>query len=334
MTVPAGKVLRLTDGLTVGRLGYGAMQLPGPGVWGPPQDHGTALAVLRRAVELGVTHIDTSDFYGPHVANDLIKEALHPYPDDLVIATKVGVTRDERHGFTPAAEPEQLREQAEENLARLGQDRRDRVYLRGGGDGLLPPSKVPFAESFGALAELHQRGGVRAVGLSGVTTSQLAEARTIAPVVAVQNRFHLFDQSSADVLAACEAVDIAFAAYFPLAAGMLRPGLDLSQAPPGMAPSAGQLAALDNIAGRYGATRAQMALAWLLAHSPVTVAIPGTSSLTHLEENTAAARLNLSGDDLAALDKLTDCPATSERSSSGETPVRHQPGVVHRNQSR
>jgi aryl-alcohol dehydrogenase-like predicted oxidoreductase len=146
---------------------------------------------------------------------------------------------------------------------------------------------------------------IRALGLSGVITSQLAEARTIAPVAAVQNRFHLFDRSSADVLAACQTAGIAFAAYFPLAAGMLRPGLDLPQAPPGMAPSAGQLGALDNIAARYNATRAQTALAWLLAHSPITLAIPGTSSLAHVEENTAAVRLNLSGDDLAALDKLT-----------------------------
>lgn len=234
---------------------------------GPPQDHGTALAVLRRAVELGVTHIDTSNFYGPHVANDLIKEALHPYPDDLIIATKVGVVRNEWHGFDTAAEPEQLREQVEENLIRLGRDRLDLVYLRVGGDGLLFHSEVPFAESFGALADLYRRGLIRTLGLSGVTTGQLAEARVIAPVAAVQNRFHLFDRSGADVLSACEAAGIAFVAYFPLAAGMLRPGLDLSQAPPGLAPSAEQFAALDEIAGRYGATRAQAALAWLLGRA-------------------------------------------------------------------
>ncbi|MFI7029316.1 oxidoreductase [Microbispora rosea] len=307
MTVPIGStgdVLRLADGLAVGRLGYGAMQLPGPGVWGPPRDHAAALAVLRRAVELGVTHIDTSDFYGPHVANDLIKEALHPYPDGLVIATKVGVVRDEWHGFEAAAEPERLREQVEENLTRLGRARLDLVYLRVGGDGLMFPGEVPFAESFAALAELRERGLIRALGLSGVTTGQLAEARAIAPVAAVQNRFHLFDRSGAEVLAACEEAGIAFTSYFPLAAGMLRPGLDLSQAPPGMAPSAGQFAALDEVAGRYGATRAQVALAWLLGSSPVTLAIPGTSSLAHLEENMAAARLRLSPEDIALLDGL------------------------------
>ncbi|WP_307848654.1 oxidoreductase [Microbispora oryzae] len=304
MTVPADKILHLADDLTVGRLGYGAMQLPGPGVWGPPRDHTTALAVLRRAVELGVSHIDTSDFYGPHVANDLIKEALHPYPDHLVIATKVGVVRDEWHGFEAAAEPQRLREQVDENLLRLGRDRLDLVYLRVGGDGLLFPSEAPFAESFEALAELRQRGLIRHLGLSGVTVAQLAEARAIAPVAAVQNRLHLFDRSGADVLSACEDAGIAFTAYFPLAAGMLRPGLDLSQAPPGMAPSAAQLAVLDEIGGRYGATRIQAALAWLLGHSPVTLAIPGTSSLVHLEENMAAADLVLSDDDLAVLNKL------------------------------
>lgn len=305
MTRPADRTLQLADGLTVRRLGYGVMQLPGPGVWGPPRDHDIALAVLRQAVSLGVTHIDTSDFYGPHVANELIREALQPYPDDLVIATKVGVARDEWHGFEAAAEPERLREQVEGNLIRLGRDRLDLVYLRVGGDGLLLPGEVPFTEAFGALADLHRRGLIRNLGLSGVTTSQLAQAREIAPVAAVQNRFHLFDRSSADVLSACEAEGIAFAAYFPLAAGMLRPGLDLSQVPPGMAPSAEQLAALDEIAGRHGATRAQVALSWLLGHSPVTLAIPGTSSLPHLQENMAAAGLSLSAEDQTALDKLT-----------------------------
>ena len=304
MTVPVDNVLRIADDVTVGRLGYGAMQLPGPGVWGPPRDHATALAVLRRAMELGVTHIDTSDFYGPRVANDLIREALYPYPDELVIATKVGVVRDEWHGFDAAAEPERLRQQVEENLVRLNRERLDLVYLRVGGDGLLFPSEVPFAESFGALVDLYHRGLIRTLGLSGVTTGQLAEARAIAPVVAVQNRFHLFDRSGADVLSACQAAGIAFVAYFPLAAGMLRPGLDLSQAPPGMAPSTEQFATLDEIASRYTATRAQVALAWLLGHSPVTLAIPGTSSVAHLEENMAAAGLRLADEDLAALDKL------------------------------
>lgn len=226
--------------LTVGRLGYGAMQLPGPQVWGPPADQDIALAVLRRAVELGVTHIDTSDAYGPHVANDLIRQALHPYPDDLVIATKVGIVRDEWKSFNAAAKPAELREQVEENLARLGRPRLDLVYLRVGGDGLLYPDETPQ--------------------------------------------------------------DVAFVPYFPLAAGLLRPGLDTSGFPPGMAPSAEQERTLDEVAARHGATRAQVALAWLLGRSPVVLAIPGTGSLAHLEENVAAAGLRLTGEDRAELE--------------------------------
>ncbi|GAA2845074.1 oxidoreductase [Streptosporangium fragile] len=299
-----GGLLRLVDGPAVSRLGYGAMQLPGPGVWGPPQDRAGALSVLRRAVELGVTHLDTSDFYGPHVANDLIREALHPYPDDLVIATKVGVSRDEWRGWNPAAAPARLREQVEENLSRLGRARLDLVYLRVGGDGLLFPDETPFTESLGALVELRQRGLIRHLGLSGVTPAQLAQAREMVPIVAVQNRFHLLDRGSADVLAACEEYGIAFVPYFPLAAGMLRPGLDKSQIPPGMAPTEEQEQTLDAVAARHGATRAQVALAWLLARSPVTLTIPGTASVAHLEENVAAGDLRLTEDDVTRLDKL------------------------------
>ncbi|MGC5014807.1 oxidoreductase [Streptosporangium sp. DT93] len=302
-TAPGG-LLPLGDGPAVSRLGYGAMQLPGLGAWGPPRDPVAARAVLRRAAELGVTHIDTSDFYGPHVANDLIREALHPYPDDLVIATKVGVVRDEWRGWNAAATPADLRDQVEENLSRLGRARLDLVYLRVGGDGMLFPDDTPFAESFATLAELRKRGLIRHLGLSGVTVAQLAEARELAPVTAVQNRFHLLDRGCSDVLAACEEHRIAFVPYFPLAAGMLRPGLDTSQAPPGMAPTPEQERTVDDIAGRHGASRAQVMLAWLLARSPVTFAIPGTSSVAHLEENVAATGLRLSEDDIAGLDEL------------------------------
>ncbi|MGP4097022.1 oxidoreductase [Nonomuraea sp. KM90] len=297
-------MLRLAGDLAVGRLGYGAMQLPGPQVWGPPANPDNALAVLRRAVELGVTHIDTSDAYGPHVANELIRQALHPYPDDLVIATKVGVARDEWRSFNAAAKPAELREQVEENLARLGRARLDLVYLRVGGDGLLHPDETPFAESFATLAGLRERGLIRHLGLSGVTVEQLKEAREIAPVVAVQNRYHLLDRGGEDVLRACEEQGVAFVPYFPLAAGLLRPGLDTSQLPPGMAPSAAQERTLDEVSARHGATRAQVALAWLLGRSPAVLAIPGTTSLAHLEENVAAADLVLTGEDRAALDAL------------------------------
>ncbi|WP_329427456.1 oxidoreductase [Streptosporangium sp. NBC_01495] len=299
-----GGLLPLGDGPAVSRLGFGAMQLPGAGAWGPPEDPAAARAVLRRAVELGVTHIDTSDFYGPHVANDLIREALHPYPDNLVIATKVGVVRDEWRGWNPAATPAELREQVEENLSRLGRARLDLVYLRVGGDGLLFPDETPFLESFATLVELRERGLIRHLGLSGATTAQLAEARELAAVAAVQNRFHLLDRGSSDVLAACEEHGIAFVPYFPLSAGMLRPGLDTSQAPPGMAPTREQELTLDDVAGRHGASRAQVILAWLLSRSPVTFAIPGTSSVAHLEENVAATGLRLTEDDIARLDKL------------------------------
>lgn len=296
--------LRLADGLSVSRMGYGAMQLPGPGVWGPPADRAGALAVLRRAAELGVDHLDTSDAYGPHVANDLIREALHPYPAGLVIATKVGAVRDEQGAFVPAASPGALRDQVEENLTRLRADALDLVYLRAGGDGLLAPDPTPLAESFAALARLRDEGLVRALGLSGVTGGQLAAAREIAPVAAVQNRYHLLDRGAAEVLRYCAEHGIAFVPYFPLAAGLLRPGLDPSGLPPGFGLSAGQAETLDKITSRNGASRAQVALAWLLASAPVTLLIPGTTSLAHLAENLAAASIQLPPEDLAELDQL------------------------------
>jgi pyridoxine 4-dehydrogenase len=294
----------MADGLSVNRLGYGAMQLPGLGAWGPPTDHKGALAVLRRAVELGVDHIDTADFYGPHVSNELIREALWPYPEELMIATKVGVERDEWRSWNAAASPDSLRDQVEENLARLGKGVLDLVYLRVGGDGLLFPDETPFAESFATLVRLRERGLIRNLGLSGVTVAQLRQAREMAPVVAVQNRHHLLDRGSADVLRHCEENGIAFVPYFPLAAGVLRTDLDKSQIPPGMGLDQAQEETLDAIAVRNGATRAQIALAWLLACSPATLVIAGTSSTTHLEENLGAGEIRLSDEDLAELDKL------------------------------
>lgn len=278
-------------GLSLSRIGYGAMQLPGPGVWGPPADRQNALAVVRRAVEAGVTHVDTSTAYGPDVANEVIREALHPYPADLVVATKVGVDRGTDGAFVTAAAPEQLRTQVEQNLATLGLDRLPLVYLRVGGDGLLPPDPTPFADSFAVLAELRAQGHIGHLGLSGCTVAQLKEAEAIAPVAAVQNRFFLFDRSSADVADACEQQGIAFVPYFPLAAGM-----DL--------PQESQRAVLRGIAERHAASRAQVTLAWLLARSPVIVAIPGTKSPAHLEENLAAADLELGAEDVAALDAI------------------------------
>lgn len=294
--------LRLGDHLAVARVGYGAMQLPGPMIWGPPANEAAAVAVLRRAVELGVELVDTSAAYGPDVANQLIRKALSPYPEQLVIATKVGVVRDEYKTFDAAADPQSLRDQVEANLAALGLGRLDLVYLRVGGDGMLFPDPTPFEESFGALAQLRERGLIRNLGLSGVTVDQLELARQIAPVVAVQNRYHLLDRGSAAVLRYCETEQIAFVPYFPLAAGMLNPGVDKSQLPPGMGLSDAEEADLDAIAAKYEASRAQLAIAWLLATSPTTVVIPGTASVAHLEENLRAAGINLASADLKALD--------------------------------
>jgi pyridoxine 4-dehydrogenase len=302
MTSNAGR-LRLGE-KTVGRLGFGAMQLPGPGAWGPPADKSAAIDVLRSAIELGVDYIDTADFYGPHVANDLIREALHPYRENVVIGTKVGVVRDEWRSWNAAASPEQLREQVEENLSRLGRDRLDLVYLQVGGDGLLFPDDVPLTESLGALAELRSKGLIGDLGLSGVTAEQLDQACAVVPVAAVQNRFHLLDRGSLQVLQACADRRITFAPYFPLAAGMLRPDLDKSQLPPGMGLSAAQEATLDRIAGHHRAGRAQVALAWLLGLSPAILLIPGTSSVAHLRENMAAAKLTLTPAEVEELTAL------------------------------
>jgi aryl-alcohol dehydrogenase-like predicted oxidoreductase len=305
LSASASGYRQLAGGLTVTRLGLGSMQLPGPGVWGPPPDRDRALSVLREALRRGVTHIDTSAVYGPQVANQLIHDALHPYPPDVVIATKVGVTRDHNRGFAPAARPGQLRDQVEANLEQLQLEQLDLVYLRVGGDGLLAPDPTPFADSFGALVDLQRRGIIRHLGLSGCTAEQLAQARALAPVVAVQNRYHLLDRSSAAVLAACEQHGIAFVAYFPLAAGMLNPDLDDTPLPPGMGLSRPQRRTLDEIAGRHGATRPQLALAWLLHHSGAILAIPGTSSVAHLHQNIAAADLRLTSEDVTTLDALS-----------------------------
>jgi pyridoxine 4-dehydrogenase len=306
-TTPAARAghWRLGEGPRVTRLGYGTMRLPGLGVWGPPADRDSAIAVLRRALELGVTHIDTSDYYGPHVANDLLREALFPYPDELVIATKVGVVRGELGSWDAAAGPAELRAQVEGNLRRLRRDHLDLVYLRVGGDGLFPPDATPFAASCQALLDLRAEGLIRHLGLSGVTLGQLAEARRAAPVVAVQNRFNLFDQGAAAVLAECERSGIAFVPYFPLAAGMLDPGLaERTGVPATLRLGQRQEQALDAVAGRHGASRAQVALAWLLGRSPVMLPIPGTSSVAHLEENVAAAGLRLRQAEMEELDHL------------------------------
>jgi len=281
---PAG-IFELGGDLAVRRLGYGAMRLTGPGVWGEPKDLDGAKAVLRQAIELGVNLIDTAGFYGPEVADRLIAEALHPYPKDLVIATKVGVKRGPDKSWNPHARPEELRADVEDDLRRLRLERLDLVYLRLGDGRVLADSGVPLAESFGALAELKEEGKIRHLGLSSVALEALEEARKIAPVVAVQNFYNLANRSSEALLEACEDEGIAFVPFFPLAIGEL-------------AKPDGPVA---EFASRSGATPAQVALAWLLARSPTILLIPGTSSVAHFEENVAAASIELSGEEIEEL---------------------------------
>jgi aryl-alcohol dehydrogenase-like predicted oxidoreductase len=276
---PAG-TLRLGD-FDVSRLGFGAMRITGRGIWGPPADRSEAVRVLRRAVELGVTFIDTADSYGPGVSEELIGEALAPYPDGLVIASKGGLTRPGPDQWRTDARPAHLRAACEASLGRLRTDRIDLYQLHS------PDPRVPLADSVGALVDLQREGKIRHIGVSNVDVGELAVARRVATIVSVQNRYNLADRSSDPVLAACERHGIAFLPWFPLSAGRDTVG-------------AGR--AIAEVAARHRATPAQVALAWLLARSPVMLPIPGTSSVAHLEENLQAARLRLSAADHAALD--------------------------------
>lgn len=267
--------------LTITRMGYGAMQLAGPGVFGPPKDRDAALAVLRTAVELGITHIDTSDFYGPAVVNELIRAALHPYPADLHIVTKVGARRDAEGNWLPAFEPAELKTQVHDNLDRLGLDVLDVVNLR-------VHSTDPLAEPFEALAALQQDGLIRHLGVSTVTDAQLTEARAIAPVVTVQNLYNITNREDDALIDRCAAEGIVYAAYFPLG---------------GFTPL--QSDTLSAVAASLDASPHQVALAWLLQRSPAIALIPGTSSVEHLRENVAAADLVLPADAVAELNGLS-----------------------------
>ncbi|WP_068090372.1 aldo/keto reductase family oxidoreductase [Novosphingobium rosa] len=269
---------------TVNRMGYGAMQLAGPGVFGPPRDHAQALAVLRAAIEAGVNHIDTSDFYGPHVTNQIIAEALHPYADDLVIVTKVGALRGEDASWNPAQSPEQLTQAVHDNLRNLKLDVLDVVNLRLMGD-VHAPSEGPLEEQFTALAALQQQGLIRHLGLSNATANQVKQAQAIAPVVCVQNLYNLVHREDEALVEDLAAQGIAYVPFFPLG---------------GFTPI--QSDALASLAQSIGATSMQVALAWLLARSPNLLLIPGTSSLNHLSENLAAAQLELTPELLAKLD--------------------------------
>ena len=265
--------------LNVHRLGYGAMQLTGPGVWGPPDDPDECVRVLRRAVELGVDFIDTADSYGPYVSEELIHQALHPYPEDLVIATKAGLTRTGPGVWPPVGRPEYLRQECEMSLRRLGLERIDLFQLH-----RIDP-KVPAVEQFGLLAELIDEGKVRHVGLSEVSVSDIEAAQKVVPVVTVQNMYNLTERKSEDVLDYCEAHRIGFIPWFPIASGEL--------AKPG--------GPVDDAVQATGATPSQVALAWLLRRSPVMLPIPGTKTVAHVEENCAAATVELSDGQVSAL---------------------------------
>jgi pyridoxine 4-dehydrogenase len=280
-----GGALTVADGLTLSRMGYGAMQLAGPGVFGPPRDREQALAVLREAVDLGIRHIDTSDFYGPVVVNELIRQALHPYPEDLHLITKVGARRGADGSWIMSSEPNDLKAQVRENLDHLGLDVLDVVNLRMG--AAHGPEDGSIAEQFAALAELREQGLIRHLGLSTVTSAQLTEAQAIAPVVTVQNLYNLANRQDDDLVDRCAAENIAFAAYFPLG---------------GFTPL--QSDTLERVAARLDASPQQVALAWLLRRSPTTVLIPGTSTVAHLRENMAAADLELPADAIEELNGI------------------------------
>jgi pyridoxine 4-dehydrogenase len=273
---------------SVKRLGYGAMQMAGPGVFGPPKDRDAALAVLREAIASDIDHIDTSDFYGPHVTNLIIREALHPYPASLTIVTKIGARRDAKGAWLPAMAPDELRQAVHDNLRNLGLDALDVVNFRRT-DGLHEPSEGSIAREVSVLAELQQKGLVRHIGLSNVTLTQVEEARRIVPIVCVQNLYNIAHRNDDALIDTLGAAGIAYVPFFPLG---------------GFTPL--QSDTLANVARKLGATPMQVALAWLLRRAPNIQLIPGTSSVGHLRENLAAAELKLPVDAIAVLNGIAD----------------------------
>ena len=283
-TLPGGMFTMAPD-LTVTRVGYGAMQLAGPHVFGPPDDRDAAVAVLREAVDLGITHIDTSDYYGPHVTNQIIREALHPYPDDLHIVTKVGARRDAQGNWPQALAPDELRQAVHDNLRNLGLDVLDVVNLRVG--GLETPEPGSIARPFTALVEMQREGLIRHLGVSTVSAEQIAEAQSIAPVVCVQNFYNIANRRDDELVDSLAAQGIAYVPYFPLG---------------GFSPLQSEI--LSSVAAHLGATPMTIALAWLLQRSPNILLIPGTSSVAHLHENVAGAGLTIPEDALEELKRI------------------------------
>ena len=286
MNTSLGGTYTMAHDLTVTRMGYGAMQLAGPHVFGPPKDRSAAIAVLREAIDLGITHLDTSDYYGPHVTNQIIKEALYPYRDNLHIVTKVGARRDATGGWPSALSPKELRQAIHDNLKNLGLEVLDVVNLRNGGFSSPDPGSI--AQPFSVLAQLQQQGAIKHLGVSNVSSEQIAEARSIAPIVCVQNFYNIAHRVDDGLIDALSAQGIAYVPYFPLG---------------GFTPL--QSETLDTIARRLEAKPMSVALAWLLQRSPNILLIPGTSSVAHLRENVAGAALDLPTDALAALNAMT-----------------------------
>jgi aryl-alcohol dehydrogenase-like predicted oxidoreductase len=280
VTAAAAGTISFGGDLPANRFGFGAMRITGDGIWGEPKDRDEAIRVLKRALELGVTLIDTADSYGPEVSERLIAEALFPYPDELVIATKGGLLRPGAGSWTPDGRPTHLREACEGSLRRLRVDEIDVYQFH------RPDPKVPFEESVGALLELKEEGKIRHIGLSNVTREQLQQAEKITPIVSVQNRYNLNDRASESVLEACEEENLAFIPWAPLQVGEMPKEVD-------------------HIAKKHRVSTNQVLLAWLLHHSPVMTPIPGTSKVAHLEDNVAAASLKLEQSDLEAIDQLT-----------------------------
>jgi len=283
-TLPGG-TFKLADDLTVTRMGYGAMQLAGPHVFGPPADHDGAVAVLREVVRLGINHIDTSDFYGPHVTNQLIKEALHPYPEQLRIVTKVGARRDAEGNWPRALAPDELRQAVRDNLNNLGLDALDVVNLRVG--GLVAPEPGSIAEPFRVLAEMQRAGLIKRLGLSNVSAEQVAEAQSIGPVVCVQNFYNIANRQDDSLIDSLAKQGIGYVPFFPLG---------------GFTPL--QSDTLSSVAARLDSTPMSVALAWLLQRSPNILLIPGTSSVKHLRENIAGASLQLPDDAIRELNGI------------------------------
>jgi len=297
-TTDLGGTFTLPGGtLAVNRMGYGAMQLAGPQVWGPPRDMDAAIAVLRAAVDAGVNHIDTSDFYGPHVTNQIIKQALHPYPAGLVIVTKVGARRDEKKSWLPAASRQELIDAVHDNLRNLGLDRLDVVNLRAHGPGPSAVSDNSIEEPLTVLAELQQQGLIREIGLSNITARRFAEGQKIAKIVCVQNMYNVANRDDDAWVDDLARQGVAYVPYFPLG---------------GFTPL--QSSALDRVAASLGATPMQVALAWLLERSPNILLIPGTSSVAHLRENLQAATLRLPSESIAELDSIAQ---TSKQQAAG-----------------